>query len=71
MSHPLVEINAAEWRHEQSSLRISRCVRARLAMLDRTSRRYDRMIILGSILIALTPGWLVMVAWVLAQRELL
>lgn len=71
MSHPMVEINAAEWHHERSSLRISRCVRARLAMLDRTSLRYDRMIISGTILIVLALGWLVTVAWALGRGEIL
>ncbi|SAK88813.1 hypothetical protein AWB80_06190 [Caballeronia pedi] len=40
-------------------------------MLDRTSLRYDRMIISGTILIVLALGWLVTVAWALGRGEIL
>jgi hypothetical protein len=65
--NPLTEPFSSSW-NERSSLRLARRTRNRLETFDRDNRRYDRMIVSGSIFIALAPAWMIIVGWV-SQSE--
>jgi hypothetical protein len=72
MPYPLTEplSSGLSW-DGRSSLRLARRTRTRLATFDRDNRRYDRMIVTGAILIALSPAWMIIVGWFLNLLGLL
>lgn len=55
----------------RSSLRLVRRTRVQLALLSHPDRHYDRMIIYGLALLALTPACIIIIGWLLVWRGLL
>lgn len=63
MRYSLVDVSAVEWGIERSPSRLVRRLRAHFAQCKRDTRRYNRLIVAGLLLMALAPLWLITGVW--------